>query len=533
MKKKLLTVLLVAAMFIPGIIAVINYTYLKNTPLEYRSLSRLDITDVSGNVFELHDGADEATERALDFFVTMNKKAKQVDALPSELEDTECFTFTYYSYANKSDYKYYFTLASTDAYYVNDKGTAYKLAAEDANSFLCMSYARSLYEGSELPVLSVSDADPVVPSTVKWTFRNVNSEFVDYATSYETTKSLTSYEMASDFSMKFSVEPDSFFITVTQDEAELYKGEYASLALPTSLDLEKPVTVEVSAEWYESVEHIYAGSTTYRFDATLVPPPTFNLTASDGEYVEQGSMVVLTGKNVKNPEEITVTSSPDIGYTPRWYQNNETGSVYALVPIPIDIDYGDAGEFVFTVECAGTTSTLSVPYEEYRYQTLSGLSEASFESEFNTVTQQITDPADGTVYFDGAFANPVSDTGGLKGFGRTVDSSYRHNGVDFTNVGGGDTVYAGAAGTVAYVGTFTSGQSVVVIEHGLGLRSWYVNMGTIGADITVGAPVEAGTAIGTCAGSSLHCSITVFGEPVSPYKFWAFTADYPEFLKVK
>ena len=53
MKKRLITVLLIAAMFIPSIIAAANYAYLKNTPIEYRNVSKLDIADLAGTIFHL------------------------------------------------------------------------------------------------------------------------------------------------------------------------------------------------------------------------------------------------------------------------------------------------------------------------------------------------------------------------------------------------------------------------------------------------------------------------------------------------
>ncbi len=532
MKNKLLTVLIVIAMLIPGIIAVANYTYLKNTPIEYRNLSRVDITDLSGERFELAHGQDDATNRALDFFVSMNRNARSVDALPQELSEASAFTFTYYSYQVKTDYQYYFSLSPDNAYYVNDKGAAYKITAADATSFLCTAYARSLYGDNTPPVLTLSDAAPVIPSAIKWTFRDVDSQYVDYASAYETTKSVSSYEMASNFGMKFSREPDYFYVTISQNDTTLYQGEYGSLTLPAALDLDQPATVEVSAEWYESVDHIYAGSATYRFYANLVPPPSFSLISSDGDYAEQGSMLILTGKNIKNPSDITVTSSPDIEYTPKWFSNSETGSVYALIPIPI-ADYQEVDSFTFTVSSGGSSSTLSVPYQANKFSTLSGLAEATFDSEFEAISAQIADPSDGAIYFDGTFVNPVRDTAGLKGYGRMVDGTYRHNGVDFTNVNAGDSVSCGAAGTVAYIGNLTTGQSLVVIEHGLGLRSWYVNLGSVSAELSIGAQVEKGASIGTCGGGSLHCSFTVFDKPVSPYKFWAFTpTDNPDYLKL-
>lgn len=533
MKKKLFTVLLIVALFIPSIIAIANYAYLKNTPIEYRSVSQLDITDISGTVFNLDKNHSDAQREDLQFFVSLNKNAKKVDSLPEEIAQTEPFIFTYYNYAVKTDYKYYFSLSAENAYYVNNSGTVYKISPSDATSFICSYYARSLYDGAELPVLTLSDTNPVTPATMNWTFRNAKSQYVNYAPSYTTTKSVNSYDVSSNFGMKFSLQPDFFYITITQDGQELYKGDYNALTIPATLDLEKTAVIEINAEWYESVAQVYAGQATYRFEANLVPPPTFSMVSSDGDYVEEGSMLVITGKNIKDSADITFASAPAIGYTPQWFSNTETGSVYTLIPISIYEDYGNVNEFAFTISSGGTESVLKINYQKKRFDTLSGLSEKSYQDDFANITSQMDEVKDATIFFSGAFANPVSTTSGLKGFGRTVDNAYKHNGADFTNVASGDSVYAGAGGVVSYIGQLSSGDTVIVIEHGLGLRSWYAKLASVDSSLAVGSTVSKGDVLGTCLAGSLHCSITVFDVPVSPYKFWSFTSDQTDFLNVK
>lgn len=114
-----------------------------------------------------------------------------------------------------------------------------------------------------------------------------------------------------------------------------------------------------------------------------------------------------------------------------------------------------------------------------------------------------------------------------------MDNAYKHNGADFTNVASGDSVYAGAGGVVSYIGQLSSGDTVIVIEHGLGLRSWYAKLASVDSSLAVGSTVSKGDVLGTCLAGSLHCSITVFDVPVSPYKFWSFTSDQTDFLNVK
>lgn len=545
MKNKLILILLSIALFIPSIIAIAYYAYMTATPVEQRELAKVEITGVDDHTFTLERGNDKEVNAALDFFVSMNKNAQKIDYKP-ELSDDYRLEFVYYNYAEEHKFDYYFPLTELEdgvttagGYYINEDDEVYKLAEGDINEFMATTYARSLYKDIDIPELMLSGSGSVIPQEVKWTFREVGGKYVNYATSYEVTKDVKTYEIASDFGMRFSVEPDIFTVKITQGGALMYEGDYASLVRSLELDEEKPVSFEVTAEWSQTLSNRYAGVLSYRFDANLIPPPIFTLTTADyadGVFsLEQGSVAVITGKNIKDSTNITLTSSIDLGYEPKWYTHPESGAVYALIPIASDLDSAGASEIVFTVASGGTSSTLTAKFNSKRFETLDNLNEGHFESEMATILESLSDPVDGTNHLSGAFTNPLlkASTKSIRGFGRKADGAYIHNGADFVGCTSDETVHAGAGGTVVYAGQFSTGENVVVIDHGLGLRSWYVNLNVDGG-VIVGEKVESGAVIGTCKdGINLHCSITVGNEAVSPYKFWAFTASFPDFLLLK
>ncbi len=519
MKKKLITFLIILALLIPTFIAIADYAYLKHTPLEYRNLSGLEITDLAGDIFKIDRADGSAAEDMLKFFVSLNKKSRAVDSLPAELAEAPAFTFVYHSYSLSAPYKYYFAQGSTDAYYSNSEGKVYKLNEEDAKAFMCTSYARCLYDGAATPVLSVADTKAVVPSTVTWTFRTVSGEYVSYDTAFTTTKAINTYEMSSNIGMHFSVEPDFFYITVTQNDTEIYKGDYADLIVPSTLDIETPVKVAVTAEWYESVDHVYAGKAEYLFEATLVPPPVFSLKLGDIDTVQEGSLIMIEGKNVRDTADITFSSSPEIGYTPVWYNDTETGTVRALIPISIYKDY-DSNQFVFSVTSGGTKSTMAVNYKSANFSTLAELGEATLQSQIDTISASLDAQYTQTAYFSGAFGHATGKHSSFKGFGRMVAGGYRHAGIDYSDAASGDEAQATAAGVISYIGQSDDLGTVVVIDHGYGLRSWYFRLDQAAPSLTVGAEVSKGDVIGYCSGM-LHLSVTVFNQPVSPYQLWS------------
>ena len=74
---------------------------------------------------------------------------------------------------------------------------------------------------------------------------------------------------------------------------------------------------------------------------------------------------------------------------------------------------------------------------------------------------------------------------------------------------------------IIYVGEQTVSGKLVVVDHGCGLKSWYMHMSEI--TVNVGDVVEKGATLGIVGntgftiGTFLHYELTVNGIPVSPY----------------
>jgi len=88
-------------------------------------------------------------------------------------------------------------------------------------------------------------------------------------------------------------------------------------------------------------------------------------------------------------------------------------------------------------------------------------------------------------------------------------------------------VYAANAGKVVYAGVLEYTGNIVVIDHGMGLKTWYYNMGSY--TVVEGDMVEKGDQIGTCgntgfttnADSGVQVSMSVGSQFVCPYDTWS------------
>jgi murein DD-endopeptidase MepM/ murein hydrolase activator NlpD len=78
---------------------------------------------------------------------------------------------------------------------------------------------------------------------------------------------------------------------------------------------------------------------------------------------------------------------------------------------------------------------------------------------------------------------------------------------------------------VCYSGYLDYAGYIVVIDHGLGLKTWYYNMGS-DVTVSIGDRVERGQKIGVTGDSGftgsngVHVAMSVGSQFVSPYDTW-------------
>ena len=129
--------------------------------------------------------------------------------------------------------------------------------------------------------------------------------------------------------------------------------------------------------------------------------------------------------------------------------------------------------------------------------------------------------------FDGTFLTGAPDVAQIRaGYGRirviNGGASYQNPGVVYM-VSEGHEVSAVNNGVVIYVGETDLSGVTVVVEHGLGLKSWYKNLTE--AVVEVGDTVNKGDllaysgATGFCDMASVQIDLTVFDVPVCPYTY--------------
>jgi len=517
----------VVALFIPSYIAIANYVSAQYAPVDEKTITKLEITDVDGNLFELPaDDSDSAQDIA--GFVKINDRSIEQTSLPEPLVGTDFFEFKYYSYDRTQVYKYYFSENPNEAYYVDANGTAYHIDADDAAVFLSTRYARCLYDTTAFPVMTVS-GEQMIPAAADWAYKTYSGDYVPLTDIQAANPTERVYAMKGAFALSFDNDPDYLNVTISDGGNVLFSDSYANVA---NISLEgKTVDVTVDAKWYETDEQSCYGSATYKFKARILLPAVFYLGKTE---IEPGEFVVISAKNVDDPAAVTFASEPDIGFKPTFFADGN----YARALVPVGCEF-EGKEVKFTCSYGEVTQEMTLDITPKTFRSVTAdvsptiVSQTRTESTINAfneamapiVAQTASEPLWEGTFLDYKVADGYTLNCGF-GLKRTISATgatYRHQGVDYV-ANPGKNAYAVNSGTVVYVGYLDLPGYMVVVDHGLGLKSWYCHLGSTA--VNVGDVVQKGDivgyvgATGFTARAALHLGLSVYDVPVCIYDLW-------------
>ena len=533
MKNKLILLLILLACFIPSAVAYASYQQTQNAPVDQKTAVKISISDVNQKTITLEKEAEgDEADTLIDFFLGLKAKAQRIPALPDSLLGQKCYHIAISNNVQDEEYDFYFSTDPATNYFRAADGTTYKIAEDDAKTFITSQYAESLYTEAAMPVLTLAGSFDVTPDEAAWLYINYNGEYVDAETTGLVYEGVESYDLDGGLAMSFDVEPDYCMVKVT-DAAEnvLYDGTLADLSATFSTETTQQVTVDVHAKWYEDPTRTYSGEIRYLFNSLVTAPAEFWLGMNS---VDAGKFVAITVENVANPDKIRFSSSMVGNPTPVFYPAGNNMAV-GLLPVLIDIP---SGTYTLSLEYGGAKEDLvlnvvnegkKTSYVEVSQMVIDSYRTDTAVKAFEDKAAELMKTGDDTRYFSGSFLEGI--TGTLRrGFGREIylnsqaEPSYITNGVDYAAAAGTD-IAACNDGKVVFAGNLDHTGYMVVIEHGWGLKTWYYNLGSV--DCAVGDMVAKGDKIGTAGQSGFACQtgahicMSVGSTFVSPYDTWA------------
>ncbi|MEE0968947.1 MAG: M23 family metallopeptidase [Clostridia bacterium] len=532
MKKTVISIIVVLLIFIPTYIAVGNYITSQNAPITDNSVEKIDIADLDGKVSTV--ARTNKKGDLVSFFSSMNHNATKVQELPEPLVGSPFYKVTFHSGNVAEDYKYYINTMGALSYAEFPDGTFYQLQVADVNKFLITPYALSLFPDENLPILKTPTGDEISPAKVNWNYK-LDGEKYSKLSGFDTTEDVIEYTMEGGFQLLFSSDADLYTLKVYDADSNLvYEGsteDLSTLALGNETDL----TFMVTASWYEDNTRDFYGEATYNFKGKLVAGAEFFIGKESG-LVEPGDFVVITGYNISDPSKIRFSSEPSIVFTPTFYEDGD--HVIGLVPINVELEYDS---YVFTLSYGSVKQEINLKIDDKTFKrrthTISQVIAENTRSEeamaeFYKVFEEVCAKSEETRYFTESFSDyeisktfKASITAGF-GLYRTISSTkeeYRNIGVEW-RADAGLGVPASNAGKVVYTGITTHGGRMVVIDHGMGLKTWYMHLGE--TSVNVGDMVKLGDIIGKTGKTGftetngLYTIMTVGNIPVCPYRTW-------------
>ncbi len=532
MKKILVAVVIVLLIFIPTYIAIGSYIATQNDPISTSFVDKIDIADLDGKTVSV--SKTNTAGDLVSFFADMNKNSTKVNELPEPLVGSPFYKVTFYSGKVSEDYKYYFDITGALSYAEYPDGSHYQLSQSDVSKFLVTPYALSLFPDEKLPILKTPTGDEISPAKVDWRYKLDGKEYSKLS-GFVTTDSMITYTMEGSVMLNFTSDADLYTIKVyDKDSNPVYDGSTEDLST-LIIDGDGEMTFMVTASWYQDGTRDFFGEATYNFKASLVAGAEFFVGKESGS-VQPGDFVAISGYNISDPSKIRFESVPSIGFTPKFYKDGD--HVLGFVPINAELS---PGSYVFTLSygAAKQEINLTVAKKNFkrRNQTISKIVAENTRSEeamkeFDELFASLCAVSEETRYFGDSFtdyeASKAIKTSITSGFGqyRTITSTkeeYRNLGVEWKAAAGAE-IPACAAGKVVYSGITTHGGRMVVIDHGMGLKTWFMRLGE--AKVEAGDTVAQGDIIGTAGKTGFtetngfYTIMTVGNVPVCPYRSW-------------
>ncbi len=532
MKKTIVSVLVVLLIFIPTYIAIGSYIASQNAPISNSFVEKIDISDLDGTTTTI--AKTNKSGDLVSFFVSMNKNATKVSELPEPLVGTPFYKVTFYSGNVAEDYKYYLDTAGALSYVEFPDGAVYQLDPTDVNKFLITPYALSLFPEEKLPLLKTLSNEEIIPSKVSWNYK-LDGEKYSPLSGFETTDQLVSYTMDGGINLLFTADADLYTIKVYDSTSNLVYDNSTNDLSTLAIDAESDLTFMITASWYEDNTRDFYGEATFNFKTELVAGAEFFI-GKDSGTVDPGDFIAITGYNISDPSKIGFSSEPAICFKPTFYADGD----HVIAFVPIDVNLSNKS-YVFTLTYGSTKQDINLTISNKTFKRRNhSVSQVIAENtrsekamtEFNALFEEICLANESTKYFtekftdyEGQKAMKARITAGF-GLYRTITSTkeeYRNMGVEWQMAAGTD-IPACNAGKVVHTGITTHGGRMVVIDHGLGLKTWYLHLGEI--KVNTGDVVALGDVIGTAGNSGftetngVYTIMTIGNIPVCPYRTW-------------
>lgn len=515
----LIAAICLIAILIPTLVAVWHVYIREDDTLHSGSLVSVALYGESGALIA-ESSVDESNLEVsplVDVFYNLYLYKAPLEAIPEEISEKPNYKVTLEYGVTEISFSCFFTENYQTSYILDEAGAFYSSDETYHARFLALDISDAAYSSATPPTLSTKDGDTIIPNSASWSYKRPDGS------SKKVTDILTSvarhtYSASGSMALSFSKQPSFCEVKVTDMLGNLiYNGSLDGVSSITA-EVGEQLNFSVVAEWDEKQGCDSFGRMTYNFDMLCKSIASFSVSSSS---VAPGGYVVISAYNIDSdtvPTFLPVEDSSDpdniFSYTasvgassaldylsyidaldlledfkPRFLRDGD--ALRAILPIPYNTP---SGNFTFTLSSGAATSTHTlkitelpsaavVELDKQRDEVTALISKVAIDEVLDLV-EELSDKSSDRLLARGDFLSPLANNytreysfGDRLSIDGTTLSRFSALGNAYLSSGdGGKSVRSANVGVVLALGHSTHLGSYAVVDHGLGILTWYCNL---------------------------------------------------------
>ena len=508
-KKMFRTVILVVLLFIPTYFAIYNILLISSDKFTVENTTRIEVIGANDQVLAVYtDNSD------IRIYIRTLDNSKKIDLVPRELKYEQPLIIKFYKGERQFVYAMYLSLNTNDCIIMTSERGYLLMHENDAKRILNTPLSDGIYKNNRIPACVVYEGDPnaveIHPSGGEWMIKKPDGNFYPSTIPNElkNTNSAKAFQNKP-FEVVFSIEPDMLYIDVLDSKEIIFSDVYSKFLEDFSCDGLRELQYILSAEWYKSDAADHYGRATYVIDVKYYVPPKFDISKTEAD---PGDIIAITAYNMSDDENLTLTT--DIGYETKFV----SVGAYKIALIPISSD------FVGKTFSLKLTSDVNDPIEyflkinekpEQKHNV--GAQDSTVKAHLDTGPQSqkqlkyseifANNAEEGRKHWSDKFAMPKEGRI-LLDYGWKITTNmgypYINKGINI-EITKGEPVRASNAGKVIFAEEIPDDGKLVVIDHGMGIKTWYGHLDQI--DVKVGDGVAKGQQLGSAGTTGMFTNI--------------------------
>lgn len=439
---------------------------------------------------------------------------------PSEFNKKQNMSYTIRYNSDSTTFKCYFEEDSELSYLEDQNGNFFSPDALAYSMLLSSKYSEVIYKESVPPTLITPLGEQISPNQVEWTY-TLKDGSTKHSSNYKTDESILTYRIAGAISFDFSRTPDVCAITVQALSGEtIFSGSIEDLSALT-VEENTELLISINAKWKKSSDVTSYGYQDYDFKIICSEPSTFSISSNEAIG---GQALLLSVSDVYKVDSIfysPISSLEDIeneikasdkqsealkalySYSPIFVK--EGSNAYALIPIPADIP---DTEFTFSISCGISKENITVKLKKSTASDalVNGITLTDAQkAEFSRILLHLNHSKSDVLLLNDGFILP--DSYGFtqsQKYNTSINNSFTLLGNSYSSNGEiGTSVQSANIGAVSAVGFSPLLGNYVIVDHGMGLLSWYCGLSAV--SVKENDILKKGDTIGRAGSSSIFC----------------------------